>query len=359
MENNKNEYIIFLDLEANQAVRSDGFTLHEILQLGIIKYNTKTKKISNESIYCKPIYKINDKIKYLLGKKVISKCYSEGISKVDALKKLKELCGDYPIYTFGNYDEIVIKQSIEYTKLKISYNIIDFCEEYKSLLFLKRISPSLSTIATILNIQQKNSHNALCDAFVLFKIWKGIKKVDYEHFRTMLANELIRPRLQHNIDFRKYKNIQKPNLDINCKFIIDNSTSNINREQINNNGEISYIILGYSFHGDIKIYNSNGNVSVSIKENINTTEEIEFNKAVLEFYKKHVCPLLDNAIVIGCMSSQKLLKGSYQLFHKTIAYYYISREKLNVYKSFFNIKGNHDAELIELIVNQYLLLLIE
>lgn len=167
-------YVVF-DTETSGLSPQQG---HEILQIGAVKYNTRTgETIDTRSIYIKPSPNcVVEPAALRVNGIDIEKLKQTGLSKVEAINAFIEFVGSCPLFAYNApFDMRFLKSTCEMACIPMPANLVCDVLAMVRKLALPTENKKLGTIAAHFGFKEDSYHEAIkdCDAtnFVLRKIY--------------------------------------------------------------------------------------------------------------------------------------------------------------------------------------------
>ncbi|MBQ9671557.1 MAG: ribonuclease H-like domain-containing protein [Prevotella sp.] len=201
-------YIVF-DTETSGLSPQQG---HEILQIGAVKYNTRTgETIDTRSIYIKPSPNcVIEPAALRVNGIDIEKLKQTGVSKGEAIKTFIEFIGSYPLFAYNApFDMRFLKSTCEMVNVPLPTNPVCDVLAMVRKLSLPTENNKLGTISEHFGFTGGNYHEAIkdCDAtnFVLRKIYfneegKPVgKSVDNIHLNLHKGGVALEPYIEQNM----------------------------------------------------------------------------------------------------------------------------------------------------------------
>ena len=201
-------YVVF-DTETSGLSPQQG---HEILQIGAVKYNTRTgETIDTKSIYIKPSPNcIIEPAALRVNGIDIEKLKQTGVSKGEAINTFIEFIGSYPLFAYNApFDMRFLKSTCEMANVSLPTNPVCDVLAMVRKLSLPTESNKLGTISKHFGFTGGSYHEAIkdCDAtnFVLRKIYfneegKPVgKSVEDIHLNLHKGGVTLEPYIEQNM----------------------------------------------------------------------------------------------------------------------------------------------------------------
>ena len=201
-------YVVF-DTETSGLSPQQG---HEILQIGSVKYNTRTgETIDTRSIYIKPSPNcVIEPAALRVNGIDIEKLKQTGVSKVEAINTFIEFIGSYPLFAYNApFDMRFLKSTCEMANVPLPTNPVCDVLAMVRKLSLPTENNKLGTISEHFGFTGGSYHEAIkdCDAtnFVLRKIYfneegKPVgKSVEDIHLNLHKGGVTLEPYIEQNM----------------------------------------------------------------------------------------------------------------------------------------------------------------
>ncbi len=201
-------YVVF-DTETSGLSPQQG---HEILQIGAVKYNTRTgKTIDTRSIYIKPSPNcVIEPAALRVNGIDIEKLKQTGVSKVEAINTFIEFIGSYPLFAYNApFDMRFLKSTCEMANVPLPTNPVCDVLAMVRKLSLPTENNKLGTISEHFGFTGGDYHEAIkdCDAtnFVLRKIYFNEeempvgKSVENIHLNLHKGGVTLEPYIEQNM----------------------------------------------------------------------------------------------------------------------------------------------------------------
>lgn len=201
-------YVVF-DTETSGLSPQQG---HEILQIGAVKYNTRTgETIDTKSIYIKPSPNcVIEPAALRVNGIDIEKLKQTGVSKGEAINTFIEFIGSYPLFAYNApFDMRFLKSTCEMANVSLPTNPVCDVLAMVRKLSLPTGNNKLGTISEHFGFRGGNYHEAIkdCDAtnFVLRKIFfneegKPVgKSIEDIHFNLHKSGVVLEPYIEQNM----------------------------------------------------------------------------------------------------------------------------------------------------------------
>ena len=201
-------YVVF-DTETSGLSPQQG---HEILQIGAVKYNTRTgETIDTRSIYIKPSPRcVIEPAALRVNGIDIEKLKQTGVSKVEAINTFIEFIGSYPLFAYNApFDMRFLKSTCEMANVPLPTNPVCDVLAMVRKLSLPTENNKLGTISEHFGFTGGSYHEAIkdCDAtnFVLRKIYfneegKPVgKSVEDIHLNLHKGGVTLEPYIEQNM----------------------------------------------------------------------------------------------------------------------------------------------------------------
>ena len=203
------EYYVVFDTETSGLSPQQG---HEILQIGAIKYNTRTgEAIDVRSIYIKPSPKcVIEPTALRINGINLEKLKQTGVSKGEAINTFIEFIGSYPLFAYNaTFDMRFLKSTCEMVNVPLPTNPVCDVLAMVRKLALPTDNKKLGTISEHFGFTGGNYHEAIkdCDAtnFVLRKIYFNDEgrpvgeSVDDIHLNLHKKGVTLEPYIENNM----------------------------------------------------------------------------------------------------------------------------------------------------------------
>ena len=201
-------YVVF-DTETSGLSPQQG---HEILQIGAVKYNTRTgETVDSRSIYIKPSPNcVIEPAALRVNGIDIEKLKQTGVSKVEAINTFIEFVGSYPLFAYNApFDMRFLKSTCEMANVPMPTNPVCDVLAMVRKLSLPTENNKLGTISEHFGFTGGSYHEAIkdCDAtnFVLRKIYfneegKPVgKSVEDIHLNLHKGGVTLEPYIEQNM----------------------------------------------------------------------------------------------------------------------------------------------------------------
>ncbi len=230
---------IFLDFEA-ECMEKKRYKNNHPLQLSAIYFNENNNEvIFNEYFYFE---KISNRISNLLKKPRDFYKNENFMQEKEVILKFSNFAKGAELYSFGNFDNIVLKACLKRTKLskRLNLKLIDAQKLICGKLKVKDIS--LKKLIQALDINIKLNHDPLEDARALSIVFNKVWNNDYDPIKVKNNLEKLKflpERLSS--EFANYLKVEEPKLQQNFKIIIIRSKEKEiekQEEKINNDEDV-------------------------------------------------------------------------------------------------------------------------
>ncbi len=345
----KNKTIIFFDIEANQYKKGE-ITSHYLLQISALKIKDN-QIIDKMNLFCKCDQPINKQVLDLLNKKAWF-FKNQKITEQKAYSDFYKMCkGSDLIVSYGNYDEVVLKDLCKRNNIEYDLEIFDFCLLVEKFFKANKIQcPSLNSLCNSFDVKVKSEHNALSDTFSLWKIFKKYnrKSISDETILEKVVFELLRPKISKQ-KLHKTNKYNKPSFENNMYFIfIDlKSKNNYNDENIKINTTIKL---------DIKIFDKSNNLIDQLKLEKTIIEKEEISSILQQIFKDKIFDKIDNSVLFYINGSHKWVEKIYLKVNNIgLMSYVIPSTKINDHIKYMNLTFSNKLDKYNYLIKNSLL----
>ena len=345
----KNKTIIFFDVEANQY-KKNGIINHYLLQISALKIRNN-QIIDKINLFCRCNQPINKQVLDLLNKKSWF-FKNQKMTDQKAYSEFHKMCKDSDlIVSYGNYDEVVLKDLCKRNNIKYDLEIFDFCLFVEKFFKKNKIQcPSLNSLCNSFDVKIKNEHNALSDTFSLWKVFKKYNKKNLDDgiILKKVAFELLRPKI-YKQKLHSSKKYNKPSFENNMYFIFIDLKSK-------NNYDDEGIRINTIVKLKIEIFNKNKNLVDELKLEKIIIEKDEIVSVLHEIFKEKIFNKIDNSILFYINGSHRWIEKIYLKSNDIgLLTYVIPHTKINDHIKYLNLVFSNELDKYNYLIKNSLL----